>query len=112
YDTILKTVTGGSPTSIPVGEKSSHPTHITLLQNYPNPFNARTYIRFQLYSEDLVSLKIYNLLGKEVETLIKENRPAGQYEIVWDAGDLSSGIYLYQLIIGDYRETKKLILQK
>jgi len=83
-----------------------------LYQNYPNPFNQSTTIRFSLLKSLFVSLKIYNFLGKEVNTLISEYRSAGEYEVEWNAEDLPSGIYLYRLETGDYVETRKLILQK
>ena len=88
------------------------PDQYQLFQNYPNPFNPETTIRFSLPKSDPVSLRIYDLLGKEVETLIREYRNAGDYEIEWSALDFPSGIYLYRLEAGDFVETKKLILQK
>ncbi|NIW44714.1 MAG: T9SS type A sorting domain-containing protein, partial [candidate division Zixibacteria bacterium] len=68
-----------------------------LFPNYPNPFNPETNVRFTIPEASLVSLKIYDSLGKRVATLKNEELPAGEYEETWDAGDLPSGIYFYQL---------------
>ena len=89
----------------------------SLSQNYPNPFNPTTKIRFTIPSTPLsfgegmgVRLVIYDLLGKEVATLVKEEKPAGTYEVTFDASGLSSGVYYYKITAGDYSETKKMIL--
>jgi hypothetical protein len=89
-----------------------------LEQNYPNPFNPSTKIKYNIPSviasgttqSQFVSLKIYNVLGSEVATLVNEERPAGSYEIEFDASSLSSGIYFYKLQAGTFVETKKMIL--
>jgi hypothetical protein len=89
-----------------------------LQQNYPNPFNPSTTIQFGLASASGVTLKIFNLLGQEVATLINEKREAGQYSVQWNARDLASGVYFYRLYAhptdvkqtGDYIQTKKLLL--
>ncbi len=83
-----------------------------LFHAYPNPFNSSTTILFSLSKSTSVSLKIYNLLGKEVETLISEYYCMGIHKVEWNAKDLPSGIYLYRLEAGNNVETKKLILQK
>jgi len=83
-----------------------------LAQNYPNPFNPSTTIQFNLPKASSVVLKVYDLLGQEIETLINEKRPAGKYQVRWTANDLPSGIYFYRLQAGEFVETKKLILQK
>jgi hypothetical protein len=89
-----------------------HPVNMTLLQNHPNPFNVRTTIRFHLKAPVYTELKIYNIRGNEIETLVSEFKDAGVYTYHWDASDLPSGIYLYRLKAGNYLETKKLVLQK
>ncbi len=81
-------------------------------QNYPNPFNPSTTIQFHLPKPIFVSIKIYDLLGKEVETLISEYRHAGEYKVEWNPVGFPSGMYLYRLEAGDFVETRKLILQK
>lgn len=88
------------------------PTTFVLEQNYPNPFNSSTTIFFKLPKSNFVTLKLYNLMGKEIETLIREHKEAGNYQVVWNAKDLPSGMYLYRLEAGDYVETKKTILQR
>ncbi len=88
------------------------PYNFSLSQNFPNPFNPATKIKFNLPSDEFVSLKIYNLPGNEIAVLINEKRTAGSYEINFEAGDLPSGIYYYQLVAGRFSETKKMILMK
>jgi hypothetical protein len=83
-----------------------------LEQNYPNPFNPTTKIRFRITEHGFVSLKVFDLLGKEISTLINEEKPAGTYEVTWNAANLPSGIYFYQLRAGSYTATKKLLLLK
>jgi hypothetical protein len=83
-----------------------------LQQNYPNPFNPATTISFSLPAASFVSLKIYDLMGREVSEILSEELPAGHHEKVWDASGLSSGIYFYRLQAGSYSETKKLNLLK
>ena len=83
-----------------------------LYQNYPNPFNPSTTIQYAIDSRQFVTLKVYDILGKEVATLVNEEKPAGSYEIDFDAHNLSSGIYFYQLIVGNYIQTRKMVLLK
>ncbi len=83
-----------------------------LLQNYPNPFNPTTTISFSLGSASNVTVKIYNLLGEEVETLVSGNRSAGIFRVQWKATGVASGIYLCRMQAGTYVETRKLILMK
>jgi len=83
-----------------------------LLQNYPNPFNPSTVIGYQLPVTGFVSLKVYDVLGNEVATLVNEEKPAGSYEVDFSARGLSSGIYFYSLQAGSFIQTKKLILIK
>lgn len=82
----------------------------SLAQNYPNPFNPTTTIEFALPRACEVTLKIYNILGAEVATLVSETLPAGNHKRLWEAEDLSSGVYFYRLQTGDYVTTRKLIL--
>ena len=81
-------------------------------QNYPNPFNPTTVIRYQLPVNSLVSLKIYDLLGREVATLVNEERNAGNYEVQWNASNIPSGVYFYKLQAGDFVETKRMLMIK
>ena len=98
-----------------VGVKESRPgvpTEYTLSQNYPNPFNPTTTISFGVPRAGLVTVKVFDLLGREVATLLNENHPAGFYEVQLDAGLLSSGVYFYRLQTNDFVATKKMILLK
>jgi uncharacterized delta-60 repeat protein len=88
------------------------PSHYWLAQNYPNPFNPSTTIEFTLPKSTFVTLKVYNLLGEEVATLIAEQRSAGIHKLNWDARGLASGVYLYRLEAGEFVQVKKLILMR
>ena len=83
-----------------------------LQQNFPNPFNPSTKISWQSPANGWQTLKIYDVLGNEVATLLNEEKPAGVYEVEFNAAGLSSGIYFYQLKSDSYLETRKMILMK
>ena len=97
----------GSPKS---DENNAIPTDFSLEQNYPNPFNPVTQIDYSLVKDGLVTLKIFDVLGKEVTTLVNKEKQAGTYTVLFNAGNISSGIYFYQLKTKDYVDTKKMIL--
>jgi hypothetical protein len=84
--------------------------YFSIKQNFPNPFNPNTVISYQLPVIGFVTLKVYDILGREVATLVNEEKPAGSYELQFDGSRLTSGIYFYQLKSGNYSETKKMIL--
>jgi hypothetical protein len=88
------------------------PTQFSLSQNYPNPMNPSTTISFSLPSQSFVSLKIYDVLGREVATIVSEELPAGTYSRQWNAGKMSSGVYFYRLQAGSFTQTKRLVLLK
>ncbi len=88
------------------------PEQFSLEQNYPNPFNPSTTIKYSIPTSEFVSLKVYDVLGNEVATLVNEEKPAGSYEVNFNAAKLSSGIYFYTLHAGSHTQTKKLILLK
>jgi ELWxxDGT repeat protein len=88
------------------------PEAIVLSQNYPNPFNPTTTIGYQLPVSGQVTLKVYDVLGKEIASLVNEYKPAGSYEVIFNATGLSSGIYLYKLKSESFIETKKMIVLK
>jgi hypothetical protein len=88
----------------------THPDQLGLLQAYPNPFNPMTSIRFQIPHEGFVSLKVYNMLGQEVATLVNEARDAGIYTETFNAAHLASGVYIYKLMFGNLAASKKLVL--
>ena len=90
----------------------SQPDSYLLNQNYPNPFNPSTIISWQLPESKFVTLKIYDVLGNEVASLINEEKPAGNFEVEFNATALSSGIYYYKLVAGDFVDVKKMILLK
>ncbi len=91
---------------------SNVPERFMLYQNYPNPFNPTTSIKYQITDNKYVELKIFDILGKEVETLVNEKQSPGTYEISWDGANYPSGVYYYGLSAGDYSETKKMVLIK
>jgi hypothetical protein len=88
------------------------PTEYALHQNYPNPFNSSTTIWFDIKESGQVSLKVFDLLGREVAILVNSNLSAGSHMISWDASGLASGIYLYKIEVGDFRAIRKLLLLK
>jgi hypothetical protein len=104
-----------------VGSKT--PSEFSLSQNYPNPFNPTTIINYEIPeqfegavtlggSEKSVTLKVFDVLGREVNTLVNKPRSAGKYSVSFDASNLSSGIYYYQLTLGEFIKTKKMVLLK
>jgi len=92
--------------------KSKIPTTFSLSQNYPNPFNPATTISFALPSRSLVSLKVFDILGREVSTIVSGELQAGSYTRQWNASNMASGVYFYRLQAGSFSETKKLLLLK
>lgn len=107
---ILKTTNGVS--AVKARTENQAPSSFSLEQNFPNPFNPQTTIQFSLPLANRVTLKVYNVLGKEVATLIDQSLEPGEHQVDFDAAHLASGIYFYQLQAGDYTETKKMIVQK
>ena len=109
----------GDTTVVGIDEgKSNKPVEYSLFQNYPNPFNPSTIIQYSIPKTSFVTLKIFNILGKEIATLVNEEKPAGNYQIEFNIQKtinnkpLSSGIYFYKLHAGDYIRTKKMIYLK
>jgi hypothetical protein len=86
------------------------PAEFSMKQNFPNPFNPTTKIEYAIPSDNLVQIKVYNVLGMEVATLLNEQKQAGTYNIEFNASSLASGIYFYKIISGKYSEIKKMIL--
>ena len=91
---------------------SSIPDFFKLYQNTPNPFNPSTIIRYDLSKEGMVSINVYDLLGREVKTLVNEYKNAGSYDVEFNANNLSSGTYFYRITTGDFADVKKLLLLK
>lgn len=119
FDTRENTLPGSRPllivtfmTLTGVGDNNNLPISFGLDQNYPNPFNPSTKIGFEITDFGFVSLKVYDLLGREVRTLISKDLQAGRYEMTFDATGLAGGMYLYRLQSGQSVETKRLVLLK
>ena len=93
-------------------EKSILPNNFELMQNYPNPFNPSTLISYQLSAKGYTTLKVYDEIGREVATLVSEEKDAGYYSVRFDAAKLPSGIYLAKLQSGDKVQSKKMVMQK
>lgn len=98
-----------NPTGI---KKTILPSSPTLDQNFPDPFNPTTVIRYQLSATSRVSLKVYDVLGREIETLVDERETPGTHSVSFDAAKFPSGVYFYRLVTGNFNEVKKLVLIK
>ncbi|MDH3267924.1 MAG: YCF48-related protein [Ignavibacteria bacterium] len=108
---ILHTTTGGL-VSVEEEQNNGVPTEYNLTQNYPNPFNPSTTIKYSIPQSSNVVIKVFDVLGNEIETLVNEEKPVGTYELTWNAPNLPSGVYFYQLRAGSFVETKKMVLIK
>jgi hypothetical protein len=100
------------PVSIEETNSDVFPKKFELLQNYPNPFNPTTKIEYSLPTDVFVNLTIYNTLGKTLTTLVNEHKHTGSYKVVFDASNLSSGVFFYKLTAGDYVDIKKMVVIK
>ncbi len=108
---ILKTTTGGNPIGIkPIS--NNIPSYFKLYQNYPNPFNPSTTIEFDISQTSFIRLIVYDLNGRELQTLVNEELNAGSYRVSFDGNKLSSGLYFYRLFSDGYIHTKKMVLIK
>ena len=92
--------------------KSKNPSIFRLFQNYPNPFNPSTKIKYSIPKAENVTLKIYDILGRQIKTLVNEEKPAGKYSVEFNGSSLPSGVYFYQIKAGNYIKTKKMLLLK
>ena len=99
------------PTAVNDG-RTALPVSYKLDQNYPNPFNPTTTINFSIPRQSMVALKIFNILGQEVKTLVNENKAPGNYSINFNASNLSSGVYFYSIKTENYYQVKKMMLLK
>lgn len=90
----------------------SAPIKYELSQNYPNPFNPITNIKYQIQKTGLVTLKIYDLLGREIKTLVNEIKNPGRYVVSFNGSEFASGVYFYRIQSGDFVEVKKMVLLK
>jgi hypothetical protein len=100
------------PESVTSNEDDIIAEGFILDQNYPNPFNPSTTIKYQIPEISFVTLKVYDVLGNEIETLVNSEKPAGNFEITWNAESVPSGVYFYTLQAGSFTETKKMMLMK
>lgn len=107
---LFKTTTGGGVTGIP--QNSIKVAKYTLEQNYPNPFNPTTKINYDLPNSNFVTLKVYDVHGSEIETLVIEDQNAGSYSVSFNASNYPSGVYFYKLETNGFSETKKMVLVK
>ncbi len=107
---IYKTTTGGNVFVKNISNEI--PDKFTLYQNYPNPFNPVTKIQFDIPRVNDISLKIYDITGKEIVTLVNEKLNAGSYSADWDGYNYTSGVYFYRLVAGDFKDTKRMVLIK
>lgn len=102
-----------SSSPVPGADMTKMPTEFKLLDNYPNPFNPRTTIRFEIPIRTTVTLRIYDIHGRDIAVLLRDRAyEAGRYEVNFDASHLSSGIYLYQFSAGTHNDVRKMILLK
>jgi hypothetical protein len=88
------------------------PTEYNLYQNYPNPFNPTTTIKYSVKEAGMVTLKVYDILGKEITTLVNEIKSPGEYTVTFNASSLPSGIYFYTMQAGGFKASNKLLLLK
>ncbi len=95
-----------------VNDKENVPAAFKLSQNYPNPFNPVTTINYSIPSNGNVQLKVYDILGREVASLVNETKTPGNYKVNFNANNLASGVYFYRLQAGNFIQTKKMILMK
>ena len=84
----------------------------SLLQNYPNPFNPTTTIKYSIPKKSYITLKVFDILGKEIETLVNEEKTAGNYHVEFNASNLPSGVYFYRIQAGSFNQVRKMILLK
>jgi hypothetical protein len=101
-----------STTGIEDRPTSNKPQTFTLEQNYPNPFNPLTKIKYEIPAEVSVTIKIYNIIGKEIAVLVNGTQKPGKYEVEWDGANYASGVYFYSIKAGNFKQTKKMILVK
>jgi hypothetical protein len=107
---IVEGDTFGIITNVEQHNKSNIITEYQLKQNYPNPFNTITKIKFSIPKSDIVKIRVYDVLGSEINFLLNEYKQNGTYEIEFYASNLPSGVYFYRMISGSYAETKKMLL--
>jgi len=112
-DSLAKSFTIDTSPPVNVELENDHlPSNFTLSQNYPNPFNPVTKIKYSIPKTSFVNITVYDVLGREIKTLVNEEKTPGNYEVEFNASGLPSGVYFYRILAGSFSETKKLILLK
>ena len=113
---VINGVLYGDTTKIIVGingqDQQIQTSDFELFQNYPNPFNPTTNIRYLIKTRQLITLKVYDTLGKQITTLVNEEKPAGNYSVKFDGSILPTGTYFYRFYSPNYTKTKKMLLLK
>ena len=118
YENILRGVAiqslrvAGSEPQTGVETDGRLPGAFELMQNYPNPFNPQTTIRYALPQASVVKIEVYDVRGVRVQTLVDDTRPAGRHEVVFEAGDLASGLYFCRIYAGGHTQIRKMTLLK
>ncbi|MCU0644748.1 MAG: T9SS type A sorting domain-containing protein [bacterium] len=107
-----KNITAAFKQGTGIVDKTELPTEYSLGQNYPNPFNPSTTITFSLKQNGLTTLEVYNVIGQKVKTILNQNLKAGKHQIIFDAFDLSAGIYFYQIRSGNFKAVRKFVVMK
>ena len=102
----------GYGTLTPIAKEQTLPVSSVLYQNYPNPFNPTTIISYSVPKRNFVTIKVFDTLGRQVAVLVKEEKPAGSYNVTFDGSKYSSGVYFYSITAGSFRQTKKMVLMK
>ena len=109
---VINGVLYGDTTVVGINDPDNTPREFLLFQNYPNPFNPSTKIKFVIPQSSFVNLIVYDVLGREVATLVSEEKPAGEYEVEFNGDNFPSGVYIYHIKAGKFSQAKKLILMK
>ncbi|RPI18436.1 MAG: T9SS C-terminal target domain-containing protein [Ignavibacteriae bacterium] len=107
---VLSTACVGTPVGLT--PNNNNPLTFALAQNFPNPFNPATSIKYQIPKAEFVTIKVFDIMGKEVATLVNEKKEAGYFDVVFDGTNVASGIYFYKIEAGSFVDTKKMILVK
>jgi hypothetical protein len=95
-----------------LGDEPVQPLSFALYQNYPNPFNPMTIIRYEIPNDELVTIRVFDLSGRELETLVSDTQSAGMHEVVWNAANYASGIYFYRIEAGTFKKLQRMVLIK
>jgi len=102
----------GNDDIVPTDVEEQLPTSYSLEQNYPNPFNPTTQIKYSIAKPGVVTLRVYDVLGRQVAELVNKQQEAGNYVVNFDASGLSSGVYIYKIESGSFNSVKKMMLVK